>query len=113
MSEQATVNFVEVCAQDDIWIGEMMPFEVSGRQVIVLNVEGELVAYDGICPHQSVALAEGDFDGCVLTCRAHQWTFDAKSGRSINPSSACLTRFPIRIEQGMVLLGDQPVDAAP
>ena len=111
MSELTTANFVEVCLAEDLWIGEMQAFDVGKHKVIVINAEGQLHAYDGMCPHQSVQLIEGNFDDGVLMCRAHQWTFDACTGKGVNPSSHCLTRFPLRIDEGRVLVGDEPLES--
>lgn len=103
-------EFVEVCAADDVWIGDMECFDVGTQEVLILNVEGELQAFDGICPHQSVPLIEGRFDGKVLTCRAHEWSFDACSGRSVNPKGECLRRFPLRVVEGKVFVAIEPVN---
>lgn len=108
MSEIDNRTFVEVCAADDLWIGEMECFDVGANEVVVVNVGGQLHAFEGICPHQSVALVEGDLTGNVLTCRAHQWSFDACSGKSINPAGECLRRFPLRIVDGKVWIADIP-----
>jgi toluene monooxygenase system ferredoxin subunit len=83
-------------------------FDVGANEVVVVNVNGQLHAFEGICPHQSVALVEGDLTGNVLTCRAHQWSFDACSGKSINPAGECLRRFPLRIVDGKVWIADIP-----
>src|ERR1035438_2059504 len=104
MPDTASEQFVEVCAADDLWVGEMMCFDAGPHEVLVLNVEGELHAYDSLCPHQSRPLIEGRFDGKVLTCRAHEWSFDACSGRSINPAGECLRRFPLRVVEGKVFV---------
>lgn len=106
-----SLRFVELCALDDLWIGEMASFGLGDREVLVVNVEGELHAYDGACPHQGVPLAEGDFDGRVLTCRAHQWSFDACSGQGINPAGECLRRFELRVVDGKVYVAGQAGDA--
>ena len=100
----ATQAFVEVCALDDLWAGEMACFDVGSQEVLILNVDGQLHAYDGVCPHQSMPLVEGRFDGKTLVCRAHEWSFDACSGQGINPRSACLHRFPLRIVDGKVFV---------
>lgn len=110
MANTSSVNFVEICAVDELWVGEMECFDVGTREVLIVNVDGELHAYDGICPHQSVALVEGALEGRVLTCRAHQWSFDACSGKSINPSGKRLHRFPIRITDGRVWVAEQADD---
>lgn len=107
-SEVRHQQFVEVCASDDLWEGEMECFDVGRHKVLVVNVDGELHAYDGICPHQSVSLEEGVLEGKVLTCRAHQWTFDVSSGKSMNPAGERLRRFPIRVVDGMVSVAGDP-----
>jgi toluene monooxygenase system ferredoxin subunit len=108
MSEVDSQAFVEVCDADDIWIGEMECFDVGLQEVLLLNVEGEIQAFDATCPHQSVPLIEGRFDGKVLTCRAHEWSFDACSGHSINPKGECLRRFPLRVTDGKVFVAIEP-----
>ncbi|WP_255466292.1 Rieske 2Fe-2S domain-containing protein [Ramlibacter sp. WS9] len=108
MSSTTKQAFVEVCAVEDLWMGEMESFEVASHEVLILNVDGELQAFDGICPHQSVSLVEGRFDGKVLTCRAHEWSFDACTGEGINPKAECLRRFALRIEGGKVFVSTDP-----
>ena len=107
MPDPQTLNFFEVCDVADLWVGEMQAFDVGEHEVLVINVDGQLHAYDGVCPHQSVSLVEGALEGGVLTCRAHHWTFEACSGKGLNPAAGGLRRFPLRIENGKVLVCDQ------
>jgi toluene monooxygenase system ferredoxin subunit len=109
MSALATPGFTALCAAEEVWIGEMLEARVGPHRVLLLNVEGELHAYEGVCPHQGVPLAEGDFDGRTLVCRAHLWEFDAASGRSLNPAGQCLRRFPVKVVDGQVLVGEAPL----
>ena len=110
MDEAITaVRFVELCAADDLWAGEMLDFEVGPHKVLLVNVDGEFHAYDGSCPHQRVPLVEGRLDGRTLVCRAHQWEFDVCAGRSVNPTGECLRRFPVKVADGRVLVGDEPL----
>ncbi len=108
MSELTSAEFVEVCAVDDLWQGEMESFDAGSQEVLIVNVDGKFHAYDGLCPHQSMPLVEGRFDGQVLTCRAHEWSFDACTGQGINPHNACLRRFPLRIVDGKVFVAIEP-----
>ena len=97
--------FKKVCKLDDLWEGDMEAFEVDGHEVLVVWPDGgEPCAFQGICPHQDIPLDEGKFDGKVVVCRAHSWTFDAKTGKGINPSDCALAKYPIRIENGDVLV---------
>ena len=45
-----------------------------------------------------VRFPQGALDGGVLTCGAHEWQFDARTGRGVNPASACLRRYPVRLD---------------
>ena len=40
----------------------------------------------------------------MLTCRAHQWQYDVHCGAGINPLTARLRSFPVRVEDGSILV---------
>lgn len=91
--------FTKVCTLDDIWEGEMESFDVDGHEVLVACIEGgDLKAFQGACPHQEISLIDGTFDGKTLVCSAHQWVFDARTGKGINPGGCQLASYPIKIE---------------
>ena len=74
-------------------------FFIEGVEVLVVrDREGNLRAFDGICPHEDSPLAEGDFDGAIITCAMHGWMFDAVTGRGINPPNCRLAAYPIKLE---------------
>ncbi len=106
MTASETHYFVDVCGVDDLWDGEMEAFDVNGQEVLIVKHDGQVMAYDAICPHQSVSLAEGALteDGLII-CRAHHWQFRASCGSGVNPSTARLTRFALKIEGDRVLVG--------
>ena len=91
----------------------MVGVEVGSTSILLVNVDGEVRAYDNRCPHQATPLSEGDLDGEVLTCRAHLWEFNALTGRGINPESSKLIRFPVRIENGMIYVEIPETNAIP
>lgn len=97
--------FQKVCTLDDIWEGEMLEVEIDDHVVVlVCPAESEIRAFQGICPHQDIPLAEGKFDGRVLMCRAHQWTFDAQTGKGINPGDCQLAEYPVKVDGDDVLI---------
>ena len=95
---------VELCDADRLWDGEMERFSVGSTAILLLKLDGQFRAYQGQCPHQGVALAEGEFEGGMITCRAHGWQFGAADGQGVNPRSACLRRFTVHVVERKVLI---------
>jgi toluene monooxygenase system ferredoxin subunit len=83
---------------DLVWQGEKAGVVVQGRAVLLVNVEGEICAYEDRCRHKGVKLSEGRLDGAVLTCAAHGWQYDARTGRGINPEGIELPRYVVKVE---------------
>ncbi|HUN90499.1 MAG TPA: Rieske 2Fe-2S domain-containing protein [Burkholderiaceae bacterium] len=93
------MSFKKACTRDELWEGDMLEVDVDGRVVLLVGLDGgDVRAYQGVCPHQDIPLAEGKFDGRVLVCRAHQWSFDARSGAGINPGDCSLAEYPVKLE---------------
>ena len=105
--------FTRAASIDDVWIGEMKGISVSGTRVLLVNVEGEIRAFEDRCAHLASPLSGGRFDAGVLTCASHEWCYDARTGEGINPRAARLRRFPVRIEGGEVLVDVSPTEAGP
>lgn len=105
-------EFAAIAAEDDLWDGEMESYELGGQEILLVRLDGEYRAYEGACPHQSTSLALGDLAGSVLTCSAHEWEFDLRTGQGINPRTACLRPYDVRVEDGRVLVRRRPRGAA-
>ena len=95
-------GFVELIEADQLWDGEMEAFDVGDAEVLVLKVDGQVRAYDGICPHQSSSLVDGELERGVLTCRAHEWQFDALTGDGVNPRGISLAPHDVQVSGGMI-----------
>ena len=90
---------------DDIWAGEMRAVHLGAVDVLLCNVDGMLVAYQDRCPHLANPLSAGVLSDGVLTCAAHEWEFDARTGRGVNPASACLRRYPVKLDGTEIFVG--------
>jgi MmoB/DmpM family protein/Rieske 2Fe-2S protein len=71
---------------------------------VLCNVEGVVYAYDNSCPHLGSPLSKGRLEEHVLTCAAHEWSFDVRTGSGINPAQACLRGYPVRLEGDRILV---------
>jgi toluene monooxygenase system ferredoxin subunit len=110
MSSQtaARVQWVDVTGLDELWEGEILDVEVAGEQVLLVHLPGgEIRAYQGLCPHQEVLLADGHWeeDSGVLECRGHSWQFDLRADLGINPAGCQLYAYPVEIIDERVMVG--------
>ncbi len=64
----------------DVAPGQIRAFDVAGAKVDVVNVDGQLHAFDDTCTHRGCSLARGTLDGTTLTCACHHSQFDVTSG---------------------------------
>lgn len=63
----------------------MREFIIEGKPIVVANVDGEYLVFNGLCTHAQCALAGGFLDGYTLTCYCHGAQFDVKSGEVLAP----------------------------
>ncbi|MCW2985814.1 MAG: Toluene-4-monooxygenase system protein [Conexibacter sp.] len=107
-SDTGTLVWEEVATLDEVWEGETLDVEVDGQVVLVAHLRGgTVVAYQGMCPHQAIALVDGavDEDAGTLTCSAHAWEFDLRDGKGLNPTGCDLYRYQARIDGEKILVG--------
>ena len=73
----------------------LRPIAVDGLTWPVLAgvFAGEIIATAGVCPHEDVGLADGDLDGCRLTCPGHGYQFDIRTGACRHDRSLTLRRY--------------------
>jgi toluene monooxygenase system ferredoxin subunit len=91
---------VRVCDLGDVTPGALRAFAVAGVTwpVMVTIVDGELFAFQGVCPHDDVSLAEyGVISGADVTCRVHGYRFDVRSGRCEHVPHLHLRRYRITL----------------
>ncbi|HEY4311374.1 MAG TPA: Rieske 2Fe-2S domain-containing protein [Pirellulales bacterium] len=71
---------------------------VDDRIVALFNVDGEIFALDGVCPHQGGPLGKGCLTGTIVTCPWHGWQFDVRTGQHQLSRSIRQPSYPTRIE---------------
>ena len=106
------MGFEKICTMDDVWEGDMDVFETGdGTEVLILGVDGgDIKAYQAMCPHQQIELVEGEFDGKVLTCKAHLWQFDCNTGKGLNPIDCEIAAYPVKISGDDILVNVEGIE---
>ncbi|MGH8931206.1 MAG: Rieske 2Fe-2S domain-containing protein [Egibacteraceae bacterium] len=104
----AEIHWLEATTLDELWEGEILDVELEGEPVLLVHLlGGDVQAYQGVCPHQEVSLADGDWDeeSAVLVCSGHHWEFDMRAGAGINPAGCRLYSYPVQIAGESVRVG--------
>jgi 3-phenylpropionate/trans-cinnamate dioxygenase ferredoxin component len=84
------VSDVRVCAVADVKPGTASRFDVDGRRLCVVNIEGTFYVIDDECTHADYSLWEEERE---IECPAHGSTFSLVTGE---PQSLPATR-PVRV----------------
>jgi toluene monooxygenase system ferredoxin subunit len=71
---------------------------------------GEVHAFQGLCPHAQEPLMDARFDGKTLECHHHEWTFDGTTGNCTKGKPCALAEYPLKIEDGVVMVDIEGVD---
>ncbi|GBF23974.1 sulredoxin [archaeon MnTg01] len=94
---------VNVGKISDIPPGKMKKISVDGKEILVVNTDGNFCAVDDTCTHSGASLSEGELQDSIVTCGWHGAQFDCKSGK--------LSKFPAKINDlksyNVILESDQ------
>jgi nitrite reductase/ring-hydroxylating ferredoxin subunit/(2Fe-2S) ferredoxin len=93
-----------VCAAADVPVNGLKEVTANGTSVLVVNTGSGFCAFQSLCPHEAIPLADGVCDGTVLTCLEHMWQFDVKTGAPLGDAQEGLKSFPSKEENGEVFV---------
>ncbi|MEE2062030.1 MULTISPECIES: Rieske 2Fe-2S domain-containing protein [Rhodococcus] len=102
------VGWADALELGELWEGDIIDVELHGEQVLLVHhAGGEILAFQGMCPHQEVLLADGNWndESGVLECPGHHWQFDMRTGDGLNPTGCRLYRFPVRVADEQIQVG--------
>ena len=74
----------------DFTLGKIQKVTVDGKDILVVNIDGNYYAVNDTCTHAGASLSEGSLDGTIVTCGWHGAKFDCKTGK--------LSAFPAKIK---------------
>ncbi len=79
-------------------------FPCGSKEICVANVNGEFSAMDNVCLHQGGPLGQGMIENGKVVCPWHGWAYDPKTGEASHNKNAKLAVYPLKIENGDVLI---------
>ena len=80
-----------------------------------LGTGDRFLATDNLCPHQGGPLCDGIVTGSSVVCPLHAWKVNLANGSVERPANAkdhCVATYPVRVDEGIILLGLPATHAA-
>ncbi|MCX6056876.1 MAG: Rieske 2Fe-2S domain-containing protein [Chloroflexi bacterium] len=77
------MEYIKAASTTEIPQGTMKKVNVSGKVILLANVDGKFYALDNACPHSGGSLADGKSNGDVVTCPKHGAQFNLKTGEAV------------------------------
>jgi len=97
------LSFERVAAIEDIPVGQGFCIKVGEVEVGLYRIDGRVFAMENRCPHRNFPLHEGSLSGTIITCSAHGWSFDVRTGFRPDDSDGWpLPCFEARVIDGQV-----------
>ncbi len=96
---------LDVAALEEVPPGTMKMVQVDATDILLVNLEGVVRAYQGICSHEYFELDKGFLTRDSLTCALHLSRFDLLTGEALDPPAEMpLAMYPVVVEGGRILL---------
>ncbi|MFN3649012.1 MAG: Rieske (2Fe-2S) protein [Armatimonadota bacterium] len=98
-------KWVPLARVDEVEPGGATLVPHEKRQILIFHTTEGWTAYDNTCPHAGAPIFPQHFDGACVTCTYHGLRFRASDGVCPEASGWELEQFPVRLEDGQVLVG--------
>ncbi len=100
----SVAELVKICDLSDLPPGTLKGVQLDdGRRVMVVNLDGEIHAWDGTCTHEEADLSTGFLLGDRVTCPLHLSQFDLHTGDAVNPPATVpLKKYNVKVENDQV-----------
>ena len=85
-------------------LGARVVKSAYGDVAVFRNAKDEEFALRDRCPHKGGPLSQGIVFGRHVACPLHNWSIGLEDGQALAPDQGCTSTFPVKVENGEVLL---------
>ncbi len=104
-------EWTDVLAEGDLAEGQPKRVEADGVPVMLLRLDGEVVAISATCTHLGGPLDEGKIEGDTVTCPWHGSVFCVRDGKLLHgPATMPEPSFEVRVQDGRIAVRVQAED---
>jgi len=90
--------WVKIASTNEFKNNGALAKKIKDAHVALFNVDGVFHAIENACYHQGVELHDGFVKDGMVTCPAHAWRFDLKTGACSRDPSIIMKTFKIKVE---------------
>jgi 3-phenylpropionate/trans-cinnamate dioxygenase ferredoxin subunit len=104
------VSFTRVADSASVAPGAMRGVVVGDMKILLVNLDGAIIAYEDACPHRGVPLSWGMLEPAsgTLTCGMHLQRYDVRTGKGLNVRDAGLRRLPAKLQDDGIWVDVEP-----
>ena len=102
-------RWISVARADELAPGSVKACWIENYAVALVNLDGELCAVQGTCPHREGPLGEGRVVDQTVACPWHGFRFDPRSGQAaVPPDYPPLATYAVRVAEGDIQVAWPP-----
>jgi len=85
-------EYFRAAGKSEITLGKMKKVILYGKEILIVNVNGNYYAVGSECTHFGGDLSEGVLENNIVTCPNHKAKFDVTTGKVVSPPAEALDR---------------------
>src|SRR3990172_1911725 len=98
-------EWLEICPLEQIpRLGARVLPTLGGDISLFRASDDRVFALADRCPHRGGPLSQGIVHGHYVTCPLHDFVIDLATGNAVAPDKGCTDIYPVRVEQGVVMI---------
>ncbi|WP_017315313.1 Rieske (2Fe-2S) protein [Mastigocladopsis repens] len=90
------MNYVYVASVADVQPGKMKAIVVESKEILLVNVGGQIFAMQRFCPHAGADLCAGKIVDSKVICPKHNAAFDLATGEAVDKAKLLFLKFPTK-----------------
>ena len=107
-------DWIEIGTLEEIpKLGARVVETKEGDIAVFRTAEDEVFALRDECPHKQGPLSQGIVHGKKVACPMHDWKINLDSGIAVAPDEGCAASYPVKSENGKLMLSLVPNEGCP
>jgi 3-phenylpropionate/trans-cinnamate dioxygenase ferredoxin subunit len=99
IQKEKKMEYIRVADKAELPANKMIMVVVSGKEVLLANVDGSYYAIANKCSHLGGSLVKGSLEGSIVTCPRHGARFDVKTGQAVADAKIGFVKMKVKGEE--------------